>query len=119
MNGIATAANAHDADALRAAVDDFLQEVTVQSQNADITTTKAQDLRTVASRILDNAHLLDDTPSPSPSEAPSPSPSPSPTPPPSPSPSPSPEPSPTEAPPTPDGLPSLGGSPSPGIIFSS
>jgi tRNA threonylcarbamoyladenosine modification (KEOPS) complex Pcc1 subunit len=111
MNAVVDAANAKDAAQLRGAVEDFLREVTAQSQNGDITSTKAQDLRTVASRLLTHAALLDEaTPSAAPSsEPPSPSPSPSP----SPLPSPSPSPSPTQAPPSPSPVASIEVSTSP------
>ena len=108
MNAVVDAANAKDANRLRGAVEDFLREVTTQSQNGDITSTKAQDLRTVATRLLGHASLLDQTAAPSPaasSAAPSPSPTPGP-----------PSPSPTEAPPSPSPTiapPSLSPSPSP------
>ena len=99
LNAIAEAANAKDAAGLRAAVSDFLQEVQRQSANADLTTTKAQDLKTVATRLLSEASVLEESsPEPSPSESPSPEPSPSESP--SPEPSPSPSPSPTQAPPS-------------------
>jgi tRNA threonylcarbamoyladenosine modification (KEOPS) complex Pcc1 subunit len=106
MNAVVEAANAKDSAALRSAVSDFLQEVQVQSANADITATKAEALKRVATRLLQNASALDPSPSPEPSPSASPSPSPSP----SPAPSPSPSPSPTEAPPPP--------SPSPIIVVS-
>lgn len=114
MNAITTAANNLDAAALRAAADDFLALVRRQSANADITTQQAQDLQTVAARLLRNASKLEEAePSASPSSEPSPSPQPSPSPSPSPEPSPSPSPSPTEAPPSPDPLPSVQVSASP------
>ena len=117
MNAITEAANAKDAAALRAAVNDFLQEVRAQSANADITLTKAQDLQTVATRLLRNAALLEEqeaspTPAASPTEAPSPSPEPSP----SEKPSPSPEPSPTEAPPPPSPIVEISTSPAAGFF---
>jgi hypothetical protein len=114
MNAVAEAANAKDANALRAAVSDFLQEVQRQSANADITTTKAEALKRVATRLLQNASKLDPSPSPSPSPSESPSPSPSP----SPQPSPSPSPSPTEAPPSPSPSPiiEVSASPAGGVL---
>jgi hypothetical protein len=94
MNAVTQAANAKDAAALRSAASDFLTEVQQQSANADITTTKAQDLKTVATRLLAEAATLEQaSPSPRPTASPSPSPTPSPSPSPEPSPSPSPEPS--------------------------
>jgi tRNA threonylcarbamoyladenosine modification (KEOPS) complex Pcc1 subunit len=122
MNAVVNAANAKDAAQLRGAVEDFLREVTSQSQNGDITSTKAQDLRIVADRLLTHASLLDQpSPTPAPSSA-APSPSPSPTsaaPSPSPTPAP-PSPSPTEAPPSPSPLASIGlsGSPAPLVPVS-
>lgn len=100
MNAITEAANAKDAAALRSAVNDFLSEVRQQSANADITLRKAQDLQTVATRLLAEAAVLEQSdasppPAPSPSREPSPTPPPSPSP--EPSPSPTPEPSPTQA----------------------
>ncbi len=110
MNAVTDAANAKDPAALRTAVGLFLQEVSAQSQNGDITSTKAQDLRVVAERVLADAALFEQPVAvPSPSSEPSPSPLPSPQPSPSPpAVSPSPEP-----PPPPLGVPSVGGSPSP------
>ncbi|MDX6198859.1 MAG: hypothetical protein QOJ79_2010 [Actinomycetota bacterium] len=114
MNAITEAANAKDAAALRSAVSDFLQEVRQQSANADITLRKAQDLQTVATRLLAEASVLEVTePSPTPSAPPSPSPSPSA------EPSPAPSPSPTEAAPTPSPSPIIEVSMSPaGGLFS-
>lgn len=118
MNAITEAANAKDAAALRTAVDAFLKEVAAQSQNADITSTRAQELRTVAEQVLRDAALLVDAPSPEPSIEDSPSPEPSPTPKrsKSPKPEPSPEPSPTEASPSPDPSPIVGISTSPSFL---
>jgi hypothetical protein len=97
MNAVTDAANAKDAAQLRIAVSEFLQEVSAQSQNGDIPSTKAQDLRTVAARVLADASLLEDT---TPTAAPStPTPEASPTP--SPTPKPTPTPEPTQAPPSP------------------
>lgn len=97
MNAIATAANNRDATQVKAAVEDFLLEVSLQSRNGDITSTKADNLRTVAERVLQEADRLESSPTPqATSEAPSPPPSPSPSPSPSPRPSPSPSPSPTD-----------------------
>ena len=115
MNAVTEAANAKDSAALRAAVSDFLQEVQRQSANADITTTKAEALKRVATRLLQNAGALDEpSPTPSPSASPSPQPSPSP----SPEPSPSPSPSPTEAPPPPSPSPivEISTSPAGGVL---
>ena len=75
MNEIASAANAQNSAALRNAVQDFLQEVQAQSANADITSTKADNLRNVANQLLRDAGTLDQaSPSPTPAESPSPSP---------------------------------------------
>lgn len=112
LNAVIDAGNNKDAATLRTAVGQFLLEVQKQSANGDITTTKAQDFKTVATRILNEASLLSGTPSPaaSPSaqeESPSPEPSPSPE-----KPSPSPSPSPVEESPSPEPVASIGiGSP--------
>lgn len=99
INAVADAANAKDAAKLRTAAGELLQEVQSQSANGDITTTKAQDLKTVATRLLAEASVFDAaSPVPSPSQADSPSPEPSPSRSPRPSRSPSPSPEPTEAP---------------------
>lgn len=94
LNAIIEAANAKDPAAVRTAVGRFQQEVAAQSANGDLTATRAQELRTVAERIANNADDLNPAPAPAPSSE-----APSPTPPPSPSASPSPEP--TQAPPSP------------------
>ena len=94
LNAVIDAANAKDAAGLRAAAGRFEQEVAAQSANGDITATRAQDLRTVAERVLQDADQLEPSPTPSappPSSAPPPPP-PTPTPTPSPTPSPSPTP---------------------------
>lgn len=122
MNDVVTAANNKDAAALRTAVGVFVEEVNVQSQSGDITTTKAQDLKTVADRVLADASLLEAaSPAPSPTSEPSPTQAPSPPPSPSPRYSPPPQPSPSAAPPSPVVVPSVvvtsnpspAGSPSP------
>lgn len=112
INAVADAANAKDAAKLRTAAGELLQEVQSQSANGDITTTRAQDLKTVASRLLAEASVFDAaSPAPSPSQVESPSAEPSPSPSPSRSPrpsrSPSPSPEPTKAP-SPDVIPSVG-----------
>jgi hypothetical protein len=116
MNAVVEAANAKDSAALRSAVSDFLQEVQTQSASADITATKAEALKRVATRLLQNASALDPSPSPLPSPSPSESPSPSPSP--SPPPSPSPSPSPTESPPPPSPSPiiEVSASPAGGVL---
>ncbi|GAC1443026.1 MAG: hypothetical protein NVSMB55_15410 [Mycobacteriales bacterium] len=106
MNAVVDAANAKDAAALRTTVGELLQVVEQQSANGDITATKAQDLRTVGTRLLAEASVFEavsPAPSPSPVVTAAPAPSPSPRP----RYSPAPSPSPTEAP-TPSGLPSIG-----------
>jgi outer membrane biosynthesis protein TonB len=111
-NDVVSAANAGDAAGVRTAGGLLLQEVQQQSAAGDISATKAQAIRTLVTKIMANARLLEqaDEPSPSPSsEAPSPTPSPEPSP--TEAPSPSPEPSPTEAPPSPDPIPSVAVSP--------
>lgn len=111
MNAVIDAGNSKDAAALRTAVGEFLQEVQQQSANGDITVTKAQDLRTVATRILGEASSLETTaPPPSPPQQSSPTPSPSPT---RERPSPTPSPTPVESPSSPDVAPSIGLSSSP------
>lgn len=115
MNAITTAANNLNAAELRTAVDDFLVTVRRQSANADITTTRAQELQTVAMQLLQNAAKLEQpSPTPSPSSSPTPSPSPQPSPTPVPSPTPSPRPSPTPSPPSPAPVPSVVITTSPG-----
>lgn len=107
VNDLVSAANDHDPAAVRSAGSRLLQTITEQSNNADIPLSKAKALRTLTSRIMANADLLEPAASPAPS-APSPAPSPvreSPEPSPEPSPTEepedSPEPSPTQAPPSP------------------
>lgn len=113
LNAVIDAANAKDAPGLRTAVGEFLQEVQQQSANGDITSTKAQDLRTVADRVLADASLLESqSPAPAPSSArPSPTFVPSPTY--SPPPPPTPTPQPTQPPPSPVVVPPVVGSPTP------
>lgn len=114
LNAVIDAANAKDPAGLRAAAGRFEQEVAAQSANGDITATRAQDLRTVAERVLQDANLLEPAPSPPPSSAP-------PAPSPSPSPTPTPTPPPSSAPPSPSPIivpppltsPTPAGSPSP------
>jgi hypothetical protein len=102
MNAVTSAANSKDAARLRIAVSDFLQEVATQSQNGDITATRAQQLRDTAALVLQDASLLEQAP---PTSAPpvtsQPTPVSTPQPTYSPKPKPSPTPEPTQAPPSP------------------
>lgn len=108
-NDVVSAANAGDASALRTAASRMLEEIKKQNDAGDLTTSKANRLRVLLTRLVANAGDLEPTESPSPEpspsiESPSPEPSPSPSPAESPSSAPSPEPSP---PPSPDVVPSV------------
>jgi hypothetical protein len=98
LNAVITAGNSKDAAALRTAVDAFLQEVAAQSQNGDITATKADALRTVADRVLVEAGQLEPSASPLPSSAPPPPPSTAPAVTPTATPTPTPTPTPPPSP---------------------
>jgi hypothetical protein len=107
VNDVVSAANDGDASGVRSTGDRLLGEIAQQRANHDIPLAKAQTLRTLTTRIMKNAPLLEESAEPSSEptvESPTPTPSPSPaseSPSPEPSLEPSAEPSPTEQSPEP------------------
>ena len=93
-NDVVSAANAGDAAGVRTAGGRLIEELQRQSAAGDISATKAQAIRTLTTKIIAEARLLEQSDEPSPSPSPSAEPSPSPSPEPSPTEAPSPSPSP-------------------------
>jgi hypothetical protein len=118
VNDLVDAANAHDPAAVRTAGGRLLQLISAQSNNADITITKAQTMKTLVSRVMANAgDLAAQTPSPAPVVTTAPTPVQETTPAPQPTTqAPTPTPQPTHEPtsqPTQVVVPTLGASPQP------